>query len=202
MTDLVDRIAALIPNGDARGATRRYREAMLRLTNQRAARPCRRRAGTGDLRPPRHPRGRPLLPHRRASRQRCAREEPHPARLHRRRRGRGRARGAGPLRATTTSARPGHRIRHVMTAPRRHAAPGRHRRRPVRALRRAHPRPDRIRPIILDRGKVVRERTKDTWGLWRRGRAGTPNRTSSSARAAPAPSPTASSSATSRILAT
>ncbi|MET0250432.1 MAG: FAD-dependent protein, partial [Sphingobium sp.] len=25
------------------------------------------------------------------------------------------------------------------------------------------------RPIILDRGKAVRERTKDTWGLWRRG---------------------------------
>ncbi len=24
-------------------------------------------------------------------------------------------------------------------------------------------------PIILERGKVVRERTKDTWGLWRRG---------------------------------
>src|SRR5690606_33002249 len=24
-------------------------------------------------------------------------------------------------------------------------------------------------PIILDRGKVVRERTRDTWGLWRRG---------------------------------
>lgn len=24
-----------------------------------------------------------------------------------------------------------------------------------------------LRPIILDRGKVVRERTKDTWGLWR-----------------------------------
>ncbi|MDH7974272.1 NAD(P)/FAD-dependent oxidoreductase [Sphingomonas sp. AR_OL41] len=24
------------------------------------------------------------------------------------------------------------------------------------------------RPIILDRGKLVRERTKDTWGLWRR----------------------------------
>ena len=23
-------------------------------------------------------------------------------------------------------------------------------------------------PIILERGKVVRERTKDTWGLWRR----------------------------------
>ncbi|KFG90574.1 putative dehydrogenase [Sphingobium herbicidovorans NBRC 16415] len=27
-----------------------------------------------------------------------------------------------------------------------------------------------FRPIILDRGKVVRERTKDTWGLWRRGK--------------------------------
>jgi uncharacterized FAD-dependent dehydrogenase len=26
-----------------------------------------------------------------------------------------------------------------------------------------------FRPIILDRGKPVRERTKDTWGLWRRG---------------------------------
>jgi len=26
-----------------------------------------------------------------------------------------------------------------------------------------------FRPIILDRGKVVRERTKDTWGLWRQG---------------------------------
>jgi len=26
-----------------------------------------------------------------------------------------------------------------------------------------------LRPIILDRGKVVRERTKDTWDLWRRG---------------------------------
>jgi uncharacterized FAD-dependent dehydrogenase len=26
-----------------------------------------------------------------------------------------------------------------------------------------------LRPIILDRGKQVRERTKDTWGLWRRG---------------------------------
>jgi uncharacterized FAD-dependent dehydrogenase len=26
-----------------------------------------------------------------------------------------------------------------------------------------------FRPIILDRGKHVRERTKDTWGLWRRG---------------------------------
>ena len=26
-----------------------------------------------------------------------------------------------------------------------------------------------FRPLILDRGKTVRERTKDTWGLWRRG---------------------------------
>jgi uncharacterized FAD-dependent dehydrogenase len=26
-----------------------------------------------------------------------------------------------------------------------------------------------FRPIILDRGKVVRERTRDTWALWRRG---------------------------------
>ena len=26
-----------------------------------------------------------------------------------------------------------------------------------------------FRPIILERGKVVRERTKDTWGLWRQG---------------------------------
>lgn len=25
-----------------------------------------------------------------------------------------------------------------------------------------------LRPILLERGKVVRERTKDTWGLWRR----------------------------------
>jgi uncharacterized protein len=27
-----------------------------------------------------------------------------------------------------------------------------------------------FRPIILDRGKKVRERTKDTWGLWRQGK--------------------------------
>ena len=26
-----------------------------------------------------------------------------------------------------------------------------------------------LRPIVLERGKKVRERTKDTWGLWRRG---------------------------------
>ena len=54
-----------------------------------------------------------------------------------------------------------------------------------------------FRPIILERGKVVRERTKDTWGLWRRGVL-IPRATCSSARAAPAPSPTASSTARSR----
>ncbi|WP_135466184.1 NAD(P)/FAD-dependent oxidoreductase [Crenalkalicoccus roseus] len=26
-----------------------------------------------------------------------------------------------------------------------------------------------FRPLLLERGKIVRERTKDTWGLWRRG---------------------------------
>jgi uncharacterized FAD-dependent dehydrogenase len=26
-----------------------------------------------------------------------------------------------------------------------------------------------LKPIIIDRGKIVRERTKDTWGLWRKG---------------------------------
>ncbi|MEO8124393.1 MAG: hypothetical protein ABI633_10120, partial [Burkholderiales bacterium] len=26
-----------------------------------------------------------------------------------------------------------------------------------------------LRPIVLERGKAVRERTKDTWGLWRQG---------------------------------
>ena len=51
-----------------------------------------------------------------------------------------------------------------------------------------------LRPIVLERGKAVRERTKDTWGLWRRGVLD-PNRTCSSAKAAPAPSPTASSGA-------
>src|ERR1700712_2799919 len=25
-----------------------------------------------------------------------------------------------------------------------------------------------FRPVVLDRGKVVRERTRDTWGFWRR----------------------------------
>jgi uncharacterized FAD-dependent dehydrogenase len=45
-----------------------------------------------------------------------------------------------------------------------------------------------FRPIILDRGKVVRERTRDTWGLWRRAELNP-----DSAKAAPALSPTASS---------
>ena len=26
-----------------------------------------------------------------------------------------------------------------------------------------------LRPIVLERGKEVRQRTKDTWGLWRQG---------------------------------
>jgi uncharacterized FAD-dependent dehydrogenase len=26
-----------------------------------------------------------------------------------------------------------------------------------------------LRPLVLERGKAVRERTKDTWGLWRQG---------------------------------
>jgi len=30
-----------------------------------------------------------------------------------------------------------------------------------------------FRPIILERGKAVRERTKDTWGLWRQGKLNT-----------------------------
>ena len=55
-----------------------------------------------------------------------------------------------------------------------------------------------FRPIILERGKVVRERTKDTWGLWRHA-CSTRNPTCSSAKAAPALFPTASSTARSRI---
>jgi len=38
----------------------------------------------------------------------------------------------------------------------------------LRAFRGLGPGPVRFRPVILERGKVVRERTKDTWGLWRR----------------------------------
>ncbi|MEO8410226.1 MAG: hypothetical protein ABI478_06615 [Propionivibrio sp.] len=45
-----------------------------------------------------------------------------------------------------------------------------------------------FRPIVLERGKAARERTKDTWRLWRN-KVLTRNRTSSSAKAAPAPAP-------------
>jgi uncharacterized FAD-dependent dehydrogenase len=48
-----------------------------------------------------------------------------------------------------------------------------------------------FRPIILDRGKAVRERTKDTWDLWRKASC-IRNPTCSSAKAAPARFPTAS----------
>jgi glycine/D-amino acid oxidase-like deaminating enzyme len=58
-----------------------------------------------------------------------------------------------------------------------------------------------FKPIVLERGKAVRERTKDTWGLWRK-RELNPESTCSSAKAAPAPSPTASSTARSRTRAT
>ena len=53
-----------------------------------------------------------------------------------------------------------------------------------------------FRPLILERGKVVRERTQDTWGLWRRHKL---NPEFNMAKAARAPSPTASSTARSRI---
>ena len=60
-----------------------------------------------------------------------------------------------------------------------------------------------FRPIVLERGKPVRERTKDTWGLWRKNVALNPESpTCSSAKAAPAPSPTASCTARSRTRAT
>ena len=48
------------------------------------------------------------------------------------------------------------------------------------------------KPIILDRGKEVRERTKDTFGFWRK-KYSTPNPTYSLAKAAQVPSLTASS---------
>ena len=56
-----------------------------------------------------------------------------------------------------------------------------------------------FRPIILERGKAVRERTKDTWALWRQARARSRNPTCSSAKAARARFPTASCTARSRI---
>ena len=55
-----------------------------------------------------------------------------------------------------------------------------------------------FRPILLERGKQVRERTVDTFGLWRKRDPRIRNPTCSSARAAPAPFPTASSTARSR----
>ncbi|GAA3254994.1 hypothetical protein GCM10020258_13120 [Sphingomonas yabuuchiae] len=57
------------------------------------------------------------------------------------------------------------------------------------------------RPIILERGKVVRERTQDTWGLWRRSVLN-PDPTCNMVRAAQAPFRTASSTAGSRTRAT
>ena len=59
-----------------------------------------------------------------------------------------------------------------------------------------------FRPIVLERGKAVRERTKDTWGLWRKSDPRTRSRTCSSAKAAPARSPTASSTARSATRST
>jgi uncharacterized protein len=43
------------------------------------------------------------------------------------------------------------------------------RRRPVRLARRLILAQMGFKPIVLERGKVVRERTKDTWALWRKG---------------------------------
>lgn len=57
-----------------------------------------------------------------------------------------------------------------------------------------------FKPIILERGKAVRERTKDTFGLWRQA-CSIRNPTCNSAKAAPAPSPTASCTAASRTRA-
>ena len=57
-----------------------------------------------------------------------------------------------------------------------------------------------FRPIILERGKVVRQRTKDTWDLWRRSKLH-PESNVQFGEAAPAPSPTASSTARSRTRA-
>ena len=54
-----------------------------------------------------------------------------------------------------------------------------------------------FRPIILERGRIVRERTHDVQGFWRERRLNR-NRTCSSAKAAPARSPTASCTPASR----
>ena len=39
-----------------------------------------------------------------------------------------------------------------------------------------------LKPLVLERGKAVRERTKDTWGLWRRLRRTARSRTASCGR--------------------
>jgi hypothetical protein len=63
---------------------------------------------------------------------------------------------------------PDMRYRFVGSAPARaRDAAGRRRLRPGRHLRRADPGAGGFRPIVLERGKAVRERTQDTWGLWR-----------------------------------
>ncbi len=59
-----------------------------------------------------------------------------------------------------------------------------------------------FRPIILERGKVVRERTKDTWGLWRTVGAQPGIQRAVRRRRRRHRSPTASSTARSRIPAT
>jgi uncharacterized FAD-dependent dehydrogenase len=48
-------------------------------------------------------------------------------------------------------------------------ATGGDRQRPLWPVRRTDPGADGFRPLILERGKAVRERTQDTWGLWRKG---------------------------------
>ena len=58
-----------------------------------------------------------------------------------------------------------------------------------------------LRPIVLERGNEVRQRTKDTWACGARA-CSTPARTCSSARVARAPSATASSGARSATHAT
>jgi uncharacterized FAD-dependent dehydrogenase len=58
-----------------------------------------------------------------------------------------------------------------------------------------------FKPIVLERGKTVRQRTRDTWGLWRKNVLN-PSPTYSSAKAGPALFPTASSTARSRTRAT
>jgi uncharacterized FAD-dependent dehydrogenase len=58
-----------------------------------------------------------------------------------------------------------------------------------------------LRPIVLERGKAVRERTRTPGACGARS-SSTPSRTCSSAKAAPAPSPTASSGARSATRAT